>query len=116
MYLDKARNKVWQQVLRNRLRSPDCQLACLLSRGFNNSGKSLIGDLFYFVCKWQQHFATCCERDTSSASIEERNPDFVLQGLHLLGHRGLRQQQFLRCTAEVQVMCNRSKDADSEVF
>jgi hypothetical protein len=58
--LDETGNEVWKQVLPNRLRSPDCQLACLLSRGCSNSGKGLIRDLFHFVRKRQQHPATCC--------------------------------------------------------
>jgi hypothetical protein len=33
-----------------------------------------------------------------------------------VGDRGLRQQQFLGGMAEVQVMRNRSKNRDSEVF
>jgi hypothetical protein len=57
MGLDKTRNKVWQKVLRNRLRSPDCQFSCLFSRGFRNGGKGLIGDLFHLIGQRQQHLA-----------------------------------------------------------
>jgi hypothetical protein len=69
---------------------PRRPLACLLSRGFRDSGESLIGDLFHSIRKWQQHLATCRELDASSAAIKEGNADFVFERLHLLCDRRLR--------------------------
>ena len=65
---------------------------------------------------WQHHFAALCERNPPSASIEQRNSEFVLEDLYLLSHSGLRQQQFFGRAAEIKVMRDGSKDSDSEVF
>jgi hypothetical protein len=92
MGFDKARNEVWQKVLGNRLRSPYGQFSCLRSRGFRDRGKSPIGDLFNLIRQRQQHLPSGRELNPPSASVEERNSEFILEGLHLLSHRRLRQQ------------------------
>src|ERR1700756_2651971 len=89
MSLGKCSNEAWQEVLCNRLRRPNFQLARLLSGSFSNGGKGLIGDLLHLIGKRQQHLAARGQGNAPPAPIEESNPEFVLERLHLLGHRGL---------------------------
>src|SRR6266404_4562772 len=112
----KSGNHIRQQILAERLRRAERQLAPGNSRHIGNYRTRFIRKRLEFLSVRQKRMSGWSQSDPPSGAIEQRHTKFILEDFDLLPHRRLRQQQFLRSTTKVQVSGNRPKDFKPEVL
>src|SRR6266481_3292899 len=112
----KSGNHIRQQILADRLRRAERQLAPGNSRHIGNYRTRFIRKRLEFLSVRQECMSGWSQSDPPSGAIEQRHTKFILEDFDLLRHGRLRQQQFLRSTTKVQVSGNRPKDFKPEVL
>jgi hypothetical protein len=112
----KSRHQRWQEVLTDGLGSSQSEFAGMLSKRLRDRGKGFVRELLHFLRIGQQRLSAGSQRDVPSSAIKQGQAKLIFKSFDLLSDCGLREQQFLCGTAEIQMLCDRPEYSYAEIF
>jgi len=116
IFPEECGNEIWQKVLSDGLRGPECQLSSMIASGAGHNLIRLVRDCLQLARVGQEALARGSECDASTTAIEQGHSELIFESLDLLCDGRLRQKQFFGSATEIEVSRDRSEDFESKIF